>query len=146
MLDGKFITFPNGKPEVTCRPHMAPCRPLLEAFGGTAAYEGDTLVCRSGDVTVRLRPGSASAEVTDASGTRTEDMGAACYTRSGDTYIPVRFLAGVLGCDVLWDSRYDAAVLVQRDKLIAQADSQFTVITGSDRPGPGEQARTTRRR
>ena len=128
MLDGKFITFPNGKPEVTAGHTMAPCRPLLEAFGGTAAYEGDTLVCRSGDVTVRLRPGSASAEVTDASGTRTEDMGAACYTRSGDTYIPVRFLAGVLGCDVLWDSRYDAAVLVQRDKLIAQADSQFTVI------------------
>lgn len=128
MLDGKFIVFPNGKPEVTAGHTMAPCRPLLEAFGGTAAYEGGTLVCRAGDVTVKLHPGSASAEVTDPSGTRTEDMGTACYSRNGDTYIPVRFLAGVLGCDVLWDSCYDTAVLLQRDKLIARADSQFTVI------------------
>ena len=128
MLDGKFIPFPNGKPEVTAGHTMAPCRPLLEALGGTAAYEGGTLVCRSGGVTVRLHPGSASAEITDPSGTRTEDMGAACYTRGGDTYIPVRFLAGVLGCDVLWDGRFDAAVLLQRDKLIARADSRFTAI------------------
>lgn len=130
ILDGAYIAFPAQKPTVTRGVTMAPAKELAEAFGGTARHEGGVLVVEAEGVTVRLQPGSAQAEISDADGSRTADMGAACYESGGATYVPVRFLAESLGCDVLWDSRFGAAVLLRRDKLIEKLDSRFTVLNG----------------
>lgn len=130
ILDGAYIAFPVQKPQVTSGVTMAPAKELAEAFGGTVRREGSVLAVEAAGVTVRLQPGSAQAEISDAAGSRTADMGAACYESGGAAYVPVRFLAQTLGCDVLWDSRFGAAVLLRRDKLIEKMDSRFTVLNG----------------
>ncbi len=130
ILDGTYIAFPTQKPQVTDGVTMAPVKELAEAFGGTVRREGSVLVVEAEGVTLRLQPGSAQAEISDAAGSRTADMGAACYESGGAVYVPVRFLAQILGCDVLWDSRFGAAVLLRRDKLIEKMDSRFTVLNG----------------
>ncbi len=130
ILDGAYIAFPTHKPQVADGVTMAPAKELAEAFGGTVRREGGVLVVEAEGVTVRLQPGSAQAEISDAAGSRTADMGGACYESGGAVYVPVRFLAQTLGCDVLWDSRFGAAVLLRRDKLIEKMDSRFTVLNG----------------
>ena len=52
----------------------------------------------------------------------------ACYEKNGATYLALRPFAEAMGCDVMWDSTFQTAVLLRRDKVIAQLDEQFTRI------------------
>ena len=129
MVDGAYVKFPDAVPEMKNGRTMVPCRPVLEAFGGQVRYEDGQAVCQLEGKTLRFRIGTTEATITDAAGT-TEPiaMDAASYYHNGRTYLPVRFFAEALGCDVLWDSAYQTAVVLRRDKLIAELDSQFTVM------------------
>lgn len=129
MLDGAYIPFPDAAPEVKDGYTMAPCRPVLEAFGGTVRREGGDVVCALNGAVYRFTAGSDQAAVTAADGTAsTLDLGAACYEKNGSTYLPVRPLAEALGCDVLWDPVFQTAVLLRRDALAAELDQNFTVL------------------
>ena len=129
MVDGTYVEFPDAVPEVVGGRTMVPCRQVLEAFGGAVTYENGEAVCRLEGVTLRFKDGRDTAIVTRADGTETTiPMDVACYCKNGRTYIPVRFFAEALGCDVLWDGMYDTAVILRRDKVTAALDSRFTVL------------------
>ncbi|WP_455580652.1 copper amine oxidase N-terminal domain-containing protein [Dysosmobacter sp.] len=129
MLDGTYISFPDAVPEVANGRTMVPCRQVLEAFGGTVSHEDGTVVCQLDGTALRFRDGSSTVSIKDADGTeRTLEMDVPCYYKNGRTYIPVRFFAEALGCDVLWDSNYETAVLLRREALIQEMDADFTVL------------------
>ena len=129
MVDGTYVQFPDAVPEVVNGRTMVPCRQVLEAFGGTVTYENGEAVCRLEGVTMRFKDGRDTAAMTLADGTETiVQMDVPCYYKNGRTYIPVRFFAEALGCDVLWDGAYDTAVILRRDKITAELDSRFTVL------------------
>ena len=129
MVDGTYVQFPDAVPEVVNGRTMVPCRQVLEAFGGTVTYENGEAVCRLEGVTMRFQDGRDTALLTLADGTDTTvQMDVPCYYKNGRTYIPVRFFAEALGCDVLWDGTYDTAVILRRDKITAELDSRFTVL------------------
>ena len=129
MVDETYVEFPDAVPEVVGGRTMVPCRQVLEAFGGAVTYENGEAVCRLEGVTLRFKAGRDTAIVTRADGTETTvPMDVACYCKNGRTYIPVRFFAEALGCDVLWDGMYETAVILRRDKVTAALDSRFTVL------------------
>lgn len=129
MVDGTYVQFPDAVPEVVNGRTMVPCRQVLEAFGGTVTYENGEAVCRLEGVTLRFQDSRDTAVMTLADGTETTvQMDVPCYYKNGRTYIPVRFFAEALGCDVLWDQTYDTAVILRRDKVTAELDSRFTVL------------------
>ncbi len=129
MVDGTYVKFPDAVPEVVNGRTMVPCRQVLEAFGGTVTHENGEAVCRLEGATLRFKDGRDTAVMTLADGTETTvQMDVPCYYKNGRTYIPVRFFAEALGCDVLWDGTYDTAVILRRDKITAELDSRFTVL------------------
>lgn len=129
MLNGKYLTFDEGTPEVVNGVTMVPCRPVMEALGGTVSREGSDVVCTMSGTTFRLRSGSNTISVTAADGASSEiALGTACYEKNGVTYMPLRPFAEAMGCDVLWDDAFDTAVLLQRDSLVNQLDENFTVM------------------
>lgn len=90
------------------------------------SHEDGTVVCQLDGTALRFRDGSSTVSIKDADGTeRTLEMDVPCYYKNGRTYIPVRFFAEALGCDVLWDSNYETAVLLRREALIQEMDRRF---------------------
>ena len=130
MLDGTYLSFPGGAaPEVVNGVTMVPCGPLLTAFGGTVSHTGSDVVCTLDGAVYRLRSGSDTVAVTAADGTASQiPLGVACYEKNGATYMALRPFAEAMGCDVMWDSTFQTAVLLRREAVIAQLDEQFTVI------------------
>lgn len=128
MVDGAYVQFPDQAPELVDGRTMVPCRQVLEAFGGEVRYENGEAVCELGDRMLRFCPGSDVAVLVREGRETPIQMDVACYYKNGRIYIPVRFFAEALGCDVLWDSAYDTAVILRRDKIISELDSRFTVL------------------
>lgn len=130
MLDGKYIDFDEGAPEVVSGVTMVPCRPVMEALGGIVSRQGDDVVCTMSGTIFRLSCGSGTISVTTADGAASSEisLGAACYEKNGVTYMPLRPFAEAMGCDVEWDASFDTAVLLRRDSLVAQLDENFTVL------------------
>ena len=129
MVDGAYVQFPDAVPEVRSGRTMVPCRQVLEAFGGQVRHENGQAVCELDGVTLRFQDGYDVAWMTGADGTESGiQMDVPCYYKNGRTYIPVRFFAEALGCDVMWDGEYDTAVILRRDEIVEQLDSRFTIL------------------
>ncbi len=130
MLDGTYVKFPNGGAPILKNGRvMAPCGPLVEAFGGTVRTEAGELICTLGKQTIKARPGSAVLHLTSAAGVETElEMDVPCLYQNGHSYLPVRFLGQALECDVLWDKDYETAVLLQSAAVTKKLDASFATV------------------
>lgn len=129
MLDGTYIQFSGAAPEVTGGRTMVPCGPVLKAFGGIVSHEGREVVCTMSGAIYRLSPGGDAISVTAADGASSAiQLGAACYEKNGSTYMPLRPFAEAMGCDVLWDSTFQTAVLLRRETVVEKLDANFTVL------------------
>lgn len=119
IVDGERITFSGAVPEVRDGKTMVPLKLLVEAMGGEVTPISGTLLCTFDGAAsldgkeVLVRPGSSS------------------YYQNGCTYVPVRDIAEPLGYDVYWDSRENAAVLIDRQAVIDGIDRQFTILNQS---------------
>ncbi|MBU5625551.1 copper amine oxidase N-terminal domain-containing protein [Oscillibacter sp. MSJ-2] len=140
MLDGSYLKF-DAQPELKDGRTMVPCRQVLEAMGGTVSYEDGMAVCRlkdasvtaggktvEGDAALYFKAGSDVVIVRAGGQELNVQMDAKCYFKNGRTYIPVRFFAQTLGCDVFYDSLFETAVLLNRQALVDEVDSSFTVL------------------
>lgn len=129
MLNGRCIPFPDAMPELVGGRTMVPLRAVMEAMGAQVSWQsGNTAVCTLGDTSLSFQVGEDVCQVTENGETTSLDLGVATYLKDGRTYVPVRFFAQAMGYDVEWDADYRTAVLVDRQALIDQWDSQFTVL------------------
>lgn len=132
MLDGQYIDFDGAVPEVINGVTMVPCQPVMEALCDTARREGGEMICTMSGTIFRLHSGSDIISVTTADGISHPEiqLGTACYEKNGVIYMALRPFAEALDCDVLWDSAFHTAVLLQRDVITAEVDQNFTILNG----------------
>lgn len=123
---GETVAFPDAQPHIRSGRTMAPVRALAEAAGAAVDYDAGLVTLRAADGTlIRFRPGELTAERVSGGVTDRFSMDAAPYIEDGRTYVPLRFFAEALGCDVGWDNALRCAVAADRDALIAELDAPF---------------------
>jgi len=129
MYNGACLTFPDGIPEIKNDRTMVPMRSALEAMGAKVDYDHPTrTVTVTGEKASFTHViGTDLIRLSDGSEVR---MDVRSYINAGSTMVPVRFFAQVLALDVYWDNTLRTAVLVDKDAVIAEIDSHFTVLNG----------------
>lgn len=137
MVNGVYVKFPDAAPEVAGGRTMVPVRALVEAMGGEVDYEfadqKDSVRLFIDKYTINFTIGGTTA-VRHTRGTdtgeadKTIEMDCAPYIKGGSAYVPVRFIAEALGCDVGWDNAYQTAVLLDREALADKIDEKFTIL------------------
>lgn len=130
MLNGEYIPFSDALPEAADGRIMVPYRALMEALGGDVAYDADsqTVSCILGDTTLTFRLGESTLNIQEPDVSSVLVMDCAAYAKDGRTFVPVRFISQAFGYDVLWDQGFETVVLLDREALIAEIDSQFAVL------------------
>ena len=141
-LNGQTLTFNDFAPELDAESGRTflPFRQVFEALGCAAediVWDKDTQTATAvrGDTTIVLTLGSAEAKVTVGDVEQTVTMDVAPYMQTdanggGYIYVPVRFAAQALGCNVGWDAASRTAIIVDVDALMntAVADNTFDVM------------------
>ncbi len=131
QLNGCIVKFPDAKPEKVNNRTMVPFRAIAEALGAEVDYNAGVITAKKDGQTLAFSLGGKQLTTTDDSTgkvIKTASVDSAPYKKQGRTYVPVRFFAEGFGLTVQWDSSVQTAVLYDRDALIADIDSHFTVL------------------
>ena len=121
----KYVRFPDAAPEITGGRTMVPVRALVETLGGEVDYQDDVVTFAIDGREFEFVIGSTDVTVSDG---KPIEMDCAPYIKGGRTYVPIRFISEALGYDVGWDSAYQTAVLLDREKLAADIDKDFSIL------------------
>ena len=143
QLNGKNIRFADAKPEKVNGRVMVPFRAIAEALGAEVDYSAGMITARKDGQTLAFALGSRQLTVTDdktGKALKTIELDTAPYKKNGRTYVPVRFFAEAFGLTVQWDGEYQTAVLYDRDALIAEINSEFTVLNQWLKAQPKQEA------
>ncbi|MCL1829231.1 MAG: copper amine oxidase N-terminal domain-containing protein [Oscillospiraceae bacterium] len=124
-LDGWNIDFNEFAPELSDSGRtFLPFRQVFEALGCTVGYDEElkTATAVRGDTTVIMQPGSREAVIIKNGAETKINMDVASYVKSdgsggGYTYVPVRFAAQALGCNVGWDQASRTVIIVDIEKI-----------------------------
>lgn len=147
QLNGDMIKFPDARPEKVNGRVMVPFRAIAEALGAEVDYNAGAITAKKDGETLSLTLGSKQLTVTDSTGkvVKTTSIDTAPYKKGGRTYVPVRFFAEAFGLTVQWDGYYQTAVLYDREALVNDIDSKFTVLNKWIKAQPStENAKTLR--
>lgn len=131
QLNGQAVKFPDAQPEKANNRTMVPFRAIAEALGAEVDYNAGAITAKKNGQTLAFSLGGKQLTITDDSTgkvIKTTDVDSAPYKKSGRTYVPIRFFAEGFGLTVQWDNSVQTAVLYDRDALIADIDSRFTVL------------------
>lgn len=131
QLNGQMLAFSDAAPMIQNGRTMIPMRAVFEALGAEVSYddasrtvtatrEGVTVIMVIGQNTVQVQEGSESHSFT-------MDVAPSVDPVSGRTYVPVRFAAEALGCNVGWDAGERTVLIVDVDAVVAQA-GPFTLM------------------
>lgn len=123
QLDGQNVAFTDVKPEAHSGRTFLPFRAVFEAMGAQVDYKADTqtiLADRDG-THLEMTLGSKDVKITENGESRTVTMDVAPYAKSNRTYVPVRFAAEALGCNVGWDQDDQTVIIADVDKLMGGA-------------------------
>ncbi len=123
QLDGQDLAFTDAVPQVKDQRTFLPFRAVLEAMDAEVSNEGDVITAVRGGKTLTMTLGQTAATVTEDGKTTPITMDVAPYVDSATwrTYVPVRFAAQAFGCSVGWDQTAQTAIVIDLDKLLAQA-------------------------
>lgn len=131
QLNGQAVKFPDAQPEKANNRTMVPFRAIAEALGAEVDYNAGAITAKKDGQTLAFSLGGKQLTITDDSTgkvIKTTDVDSAPYKKSGRTYVPVRFFAEGFGLTVQWENSVQTAILYDRDALIADIDSHFTVL------------------
>lgn len=131
QLNGETLTFSDAVPTIREGRTMIPMRAVFEALGAEVSYEdaAKTVTAVRGETTVTMVIGQSTVQVKEGETARSFTMDVAPYVdaASGRTYVPVRFAAEALGCNVGWDEDDRTVLIVDVDALVEQA-GPFTLM------------------
>lgn len=131
QLNGQAVKFPDAQPEKANNRTMVPFRAIAEALGAEVDYNAGAITAKKNGQTLAFSLGGKQLTITDDSTgkvIKTTAVDSAPYKKRGRTYVPVRFFAEGFGLTVQWENSVQTAVLYDRDALIADIDSHFTVL------------------
>lgn len=148
QLNGAYVHFADAHPEKVNGRVMVPFRAIAEALGAEVDYNAGAITAKKNGQTLAFALGGKQLTITDNSTgkvIKTTAVDSAPYKKKGRTYVPVRFFAEGFGLTVQWENSVQTAVLYDRDALIADIDSHFTVLNQWLKAQPStENARTLR--
>lgn len=131
MVNGTYVKFPDAAPEATGGRTMVPVRALVETLGGEVDYRDGTVWFVIDGCQYVFVVGNSTVMVHESDGdapTGTIEMDCAPYIKGNRTYVPIRFISEALGYDVGWDGAYQTAILLDREKLAADIDKNFSIL------------------
>lgn len=131
QLNGDMIKFPDARPEKVNGRVMVPFRAIAEALGAEVDYNAGAITAKKDGETLSFALGGKQLTVTDSTGkvVKTTPIDTVPYKKGGRTYVPVRFFAEGFGLTVQWDGYYQTAVLYDREALVEEINSEFTVLS-----------------
>lgn len=148
QLNGAYVHFADAQPEKVNGRVMVPFRAIAETLGAEVDYNTGAITAKKDGETLSFALGGKQLTITDDSTgkvIKTTAVDSAPYKKKGRTYVPVRFFAEGFDLTVQWDQDMQTAVLYDRDALIADIDSHFTVLNQWLKAQPStENARTLR--
>lgn len=123
QLDGQPLAFTDAVPVLKNDRTFLPFRAVFEALGAEVGYDNGVVTATRDGKTITMTLGSTQASVTENGVTTPLVMDVAPYLDGATwrTYVPVRFAAQALDCTVGWDQANRTAIIVDTDKLVAQA-------------------------
>ncbi len=131
QLNGETLTFSDAAPTIQDGRTMIPMRAVFEALGAEVGYDDatKTVTAVRGDTAVTMVIGQSTVQVQEGETARSFTMDVVPYVdaASGRTYVPVRFAAEALGCNVGWDEDDRTVLIVDVDALVEQA-GPFTLM------------------
>ena len=132
MMDGKYIEFSSDSlPKNVSGRIMVPYRAIFEYLGLEVGYDQATkeISGKTADFTLKMKSGDKNITLVHADGTsETKTMDVAPYISGGRTFVPTRFVSEMLGYTVGWDSANKTVVIIDGDKIAADADKNFNVF------------------
>lgn len=130
QLNGAYVHFADAQPEKVNGRVMVPFRAIAETLGAEVDYNTGAITAKKDGETLSFALGGKQLTATDSVGKtiKTVQLDTAPYKKKGRTYVPVRFFAEGFGLTVQWENSVQTAVLYDRDALIADIDSHFTVL------------------
>lgn len=131
QLDGQMLTFSDASPVIQNGRTMIPMRAVFEALGAEVSYDDvtKTVTAVRDDTTVTMVIGQNTVQVQEGEDSRsfTMDVVPNVDPVSGRTYVPVRFAAEALGCNVGWDEDDRTVLIVDVEAVVANA-GPFTLM------------------
>lgn len=131
QLDGQMLAFSDAAPVIQNGRTMIPMRAVFEALGAEVSYDGATRTVTAvrEDTTVTMVIGQNTVQVQEGETSRsfTMDVTPSVDPVSGRTYVPVRFAAEALGCNVGWDADDRTVLIVDVDSVVMLA-GPFTLM------------------
>lgn len=135
LVDGKEVVFTDACPENRENRNFLPFRAIFDALGAEVSYEDytNTAVAVREDIRVEVPIGTNRVIVTRNGVREVVEMDVCSYIKDGRTYVPVRFMAQVLGYRVEWDQANVAITLIDVEKLVDQvmAGRTYTILEES---------------
>lgn len=135
QLNGEPITFTDAVPQMRSNRTFIPFRAVFNALGfedEKITYDSSTKTVKAEreDLTVSLVIGEKKVTVVKDGATSVIDTDVAAYidAKLSRTYVPVRFVAEALGCNVGWDQDDRTVIIDDLDALIAASGSTYTVM------------------
>lgn len=112
-FNGRPILFDVNPEVIPPGISFVPFRAIFEKMGATVDYDGmtNTVSAVRGDITIKLVPGSTTAQVNGSSRTLT----AAPFIKDGRTLVPLRFIAEAMGAEVSYDPATTAISIVDKN-------------------------------
>ena len=147
QLNGAYVHFADAQPEKVNGRVMVPFRAIAEVLGAEVDYNAGAITAKKNGETLSFALGGRQLTVTDSAGktVKTVQLDTAPYKKGGRTYVPVRFFAEAFGLTVQWDQDMQTAVLYDREALVNDIDSKFTVLNKWIKAQPStENAKTLR--
>ena len=130
QLNGKNLEMTDAEPFIKDSRVFVPFRTVFEALGAEIAYDDTTktITASTDDTKVTFTIGKTDVTVEKDGQTSTVTTDAASFVEKGYTYVPVRFAAQSLGCEVGWDSDFQTVVIVDKDAILGDIKDNFTLI------------------
>lgn len=100
LMDGSELSFP-AHPEIVDGTTLLPMRKIFETLGAKIEWKADTqtVITKGGAQTISITVGSQTAFVNGAE----VYLEVAPVNHSGNTMVPLRFIAETFGYTVKWD-------------------------------------------
>ena len=128
MVNGKCLAFPDAAPQLKANRTMVPLRGVMEALGAKVDYQDGKITITWNETEMTTTVGTKLVSVTREGDTTPVTLDSPSYVEGNRTYVPLRFLSEAAGYDVLWDSDYQTAVLLDRKAVVKDLNADFQTL------------------
>ena len=118
QINGSDLSFTDTEPVIVNNRVFVPFRAVFEGLNTEEiSYEADTntIGAKKGTTEVEFTIGEKTISVIKDGKEETIETDAASFIKDDRTYIPVRFAAQALDCNVGWDEENKTAIIVEKD-------------------------------